>query len=124
MWHWWLERNRIRGGERRREVAGLAFIIRFQAEEYMKFAARENPKPSKTLTRWTKPAEVLKINSDGVFNPATRRGGWGFVICDSEGVVILAGAGAVPHALDALHIQKCWAALSWSKQQAIGECTR
>jgi len=51
-----LERNRIRGGERRREVAGLAFIIRFQAEEYMKFAARENPNPSKTLTRWTKPA--------------------------------------------------------------------
>jgi hypothetical protein len=128
LWCWWLERNRIRGGERRREAAGIAFIIRFQAEEFMKIDAhqrrsdaagiafiirfqadkfikinaRESPKPLKALKRWSKPIEdVLKINSDAVFDPVTKKGGWGFVIWDSEGAMILAGAGAAPHALDA-----------------------
>ena len=92
LWHWWLERNRIRGGEKRRGVGGLAFEIRFHTEEYLKLAASENPKPPMTLRRWTKPGgEVLKINSDGAFDPVTRSGGWGFVIRDSEGTAILSG---------------------------------
>lgn len=132
LWHWWLERNQIRGGERRREVAGIAFIFRFQAEEFMKINARErrsesvgiafiirfqadkfmkinareSPKPSKDLKRWSKPIEdVLKIKYDAVFDLVTKKGGWGFVIRDSDDAMILAGAGAAPHALDALHAE-------------------
>ena len=48
---------------------------------------------------------MLKINSNGAFNPATRKGGWGFVIRDSQGTEIHAGAGAVPNALNALHAE-------------------
>jgi hypothetical protein len=44
LWHWWLERNRITEGERRRDPAGLAPIIRFQAEESLKLSATENTK--------------------------------------------------------------------------------
>ena len=61
------------------------FIIRYQAEEFLKLGDGENPKPSRTVKRWTKPAEdVLKINSDRAFDPVTKKGGWGFVIQNSE----------------------------------------
>ena len=49
--------------------------------------------------------DVLKINSDGAFNPVTKSGGWGFVIRDSDGTVVHAGAGVVPKALDAFHVE-------------------
>ncbi|RLM84881.1 hypothetical protein C2845_PM04G07650 [Panicum miliaceum] len=114
LWHWWLERNRVREGEKRREVAGLAFIIRCQAEEFMKVTATENSRTPRTLKKWSKPVgDVLKINSDGAFDPATKRGGWGFVICDFAGDVIHAGAGVVLYAMDALHTEVlgCLAAL-------------
>ncbi|RLN41888.1 hypothetical protein C2845_PM01G36200 [Panicum miliaceum] len=74
----------------------------------------ENSKTPKSLKKWSKlVGEVLKINSDGAFDPATKRGGWGFVIRDSAGDVIHAGAGAVPYAMDALHTEVlgCLAAL-------------
>jgi hypothetical protein len=105
LWHWWLERNKIREGERR-DSAGLAFIIRYQAEEFVKISERETPMPSRAQKRWSKPtADVLKINSDGAFDPVTKSGGWGFIIRDADGAVIQAGAGAVPNAMDALHTE-------------------
>jgi hypothetical protein len=48
LWHWWLERNRVREGEKRREVAGLAFIIRYQV------TATENSRTPRTLKKWSK----------------------------------------------------------------------
>lgn len=57
LWHWWLERNRITEGERRRDPAGLAFIIRFQAEEFLKISATENTKLPEPRKRWSRPAD-------------------------------------------------------------------
>jgi len=106
LWHWWLERNRIRGGEKRREVGGLAFEIRFHTEEYLKLAASENPKPPKTLRRWTKPGgEVLKINSDGSFHEKEKIGAWSFVVRDSDGHGVLAGSGKLAAVHDALFVE-------------------
>jgi hypothetical protein len=94
--HWWLERNRIREGERRRDLAGLIYIIRTQAEEFLNLATKLNSSPNESRKKLVRPAgDVLKINSNGAFNPATRKGGWGFVIRDSQGTEIHAGAGAV-----------------------------
>ncbi|RLN29058.1 hypothetical protein C2845_PM05G15740 [Panicum miliaceum] len=76
------------------------------AEEFMKIAATEHPKQIVPRKMWERPSgEGLKINSDGAFNPVTKAGGWGYVIRDSEGVVIHAGAGVVQNAMDALHVE-------------------
>ncbi|KAG2588003.1 hypothetical protein PVAP13_5NG187700 [Panicum virgatum] len=105
LWHWWLERNRIREGERR-DLAGLIYIIRAQAVEFLNLATKLNSSPNGNRKKWSRPAgDVLRINSDGAFNPATRKGGWDFVIRDSQGTVIHAGAGAIPNALNALHVE-------------------
>ena len=45
LWHWWLERNRIREGERRRDMAGLIYIIRTQAEEFLNFGNKGELEP-------------------------------------------------------------------------------
>jgi hypothetical protein len=39
------------------------------------------------------PIDNYKINIDGAFYPKTRTGGWGFVIRDTCGDVLAAGAG-------------------------------
>jgi hypothetical protein len=48
-----------------------------------------------------------------MFDPVTKKGGWGFVIRDFAGDVIHAGAGVVLYAMDALHTEVlgCLAAL-------------
>ena len=48
---------------------------------------------------------MLKINSDGSFNPQSGQGGWGVVIRNSLGLVVQAGAGHIQHALDAFHTE-------------------
>jgi hypothetical protein len=47
--------------------------------------------------------DVYKINIDGSYSPTDGGGGWGFVIRDSEGQVITAGAGRCDFLLDAFH---------------------
>lgn len=65
--------------------------------------------------KWAKPIEgFLKINWDGAVDTetSTRSVRWGFVIRDSEGDVVCAGAGKVNHAEDALQVEAfeycCW----------------
>jgi hypothetical protein len=45
------------------------------------------------------------INTDGAFSPVTGRGGWGALARDNDGDLIVAEAGSVPAAADALHTE-------------------
>ncbi|RLN31080.1 hypothetical protein C2845_PM05G15540 [Panicum miliaceum] len=118
----WKETGSERG-EKKREVAGLAFFIRYQAEEFLKVSHREGSRPPRTLRTWSKPTgETLKINSDGAFDPVTKKGGWGFIIRDAAGDVVHAGAGAVQYAMDALHVEvlACLAAVRAAGDRGSG----
>ena len=55
------------------------------------------------------PADIYKINSDGSFDPSSRSGGWGFVVRDSSGEVLAAGAGNIhtQHHLCKLKLLQC-----------------
>jgi hypothetical protein len=106
LWHWWLERNRVREGERRRVAAELAFIVPAQSDEYLKIATKEHRVQNSGSRHWCKPAEdVLKINVDGSFMTDTRKGGWDFVIRHANGSVIHAGADVIRRAMDAFHTE-------------------
>ncbi|RLN12510.1 hypothetical protein C2845_PM09G04910 [Panicum miliaceum] len=49
---------------------------------------------SPAIHSWKPPSEnFLQINTDGTYDQNTRTGGWGFVVRDSKGEVLLAGAG-------------------------------
>ena len=41
LWQWWLERNRVREGERTRLADDLAFISSQNAHEYLSISAQE-----------------------------------------------------------------------------------
>ena len=51
------------------------------------------------------PADIYKINSDGSFDPSSRSGGWGFVVRDSSGEVLAAGAGNITYAASSLQAE-------------------
>jgi ribonuclease HI len=53
--------------------------------------------------RWDPPTEgVWKINIDGAFCEANKRGAWGFGVRDFEGKASMAGAGCIEAVADAL----------------------
>ncbi|RLN04426.1 hypothetical protein C2845_PM13G04960 [Panicum miliaceum] len=65
LWIWWMERNRVRGGEERWEAIRLAGTIAHQSDEYLAIGKEECRQPLRRL--WVKPnSEFLKVNSDGV----------------------------------------------------------
>jgi hypothetical protein len=106
LWNWWLERNRVREGERRMEPVHLACIARKTSDEFLAIGSQRPVSAARRMRRWVRPTEdVLKINSDGAYRSETSTGGWGFVIRDCDGQVIKAGAGQCPHLLEALHAE-------------------
>ena len=73
LWQWWLERNRVREGERRRSISELAYVIMVQSDEFLKIGSKEHLIQSSTPKRWCKPVgDTLKINIDGSYIAETR----------------------------------------------------
>ncbi|CAN6201987.1 unnamed protein product [Urochloa humidicola] len=106
LWQWWLERNRVREGDRRREAVGLAGVISRQSDEFLTIGREDQPQLIHRQKHWRKPHRgTFKINTDGAFLLNTGEGGWGYVIRDEEGNVIRAGAGRSSHLLDAFHAE-------------------
>lgn len=111
LWHWWLERNRVRDGERRMEPTQLACIVRKNTDEFPTIGRPSSDSGTRIRKRWERPrADVLKINCDGAFRSETSAGSCGFVIRDAAGQVIRIGAGSWSHLMDALHAEllACW----------------
>jgi hypothetical protein len=56
--------------------------------------------------RWiAPPQDLLKINADGSFIPESMQRSWGFIIRDHDGEAVLAGAGRLLAAPDALTVE-------------------
>ncbi|CAN6374879.1 unnamed protein product [Urochloa humidicola] len=106
LWQWWTERNRVREGERRRTSADLAFLVAKLADEFLELNKKEGTKPVKRSQPWRKPPDdFLKLNSDGAFSANRQEGGWGFVIRDGDGDVVVAGGGKLTHVRDAFQAE-------------------
>ena len=103
LWQWWIERNRVREGDKRRNIHDLMYVIMKNAEEFLRLGSTREEKVNKPLQRWCKPPnDTVKINSDGAFLVETGEGGWGYVIRDGDGDVLCAGAGNLTRLKDAL----------------------
>jgi ribonuclease HI len=61
------------------------------------------------------------MNSDGAFDPIIGSGGWGFIIRDDRGMMILVGAGREAALLDAFHVELfgCLAGLKAAAQLGL-----
>lgn len=107
MWTWWIERNRVREGERARMPEQIAHnIIVYVAELQKVFVKEKGNVATNPIQKWSKPTPgYLKINCDASFNPITKDGGWGFIIRDSDGDIVSAGRGRVDALLSALQAE-------------------
>jgi hypothetical protein len=106
MWFIWSERNLIREEGRRRPIELIARMIRSYVDEL----EAPNSKPGgviiRKVKRWERPPEgMLKLNCDASFYEEGNYGGWGFIIRDSDGDVVLAGWGRVNHLLNPLQAE-------------------
>jgi len=102
LWLWWLERNRVREGERRKSVEDMAFMCNQYASKYLSIC-KQNPQPVQATKHvWKRPVQGwVKINSDGAFSSRTGEGGWGVIIRDERGEVMEAADGKLTRLLDA-----------------------
>jgi ribonuclease HI len=64
---------------------------------------------------------LLKINFDGAFSQEERKGAWGFIVRDHDGLAMLASAGRINVLHDALsaEIHGCLAALTAAMDQSM-----
>ncbi|XP_073367696.1 uncharacterized protein [Aegilops tauschii subsp. strangulata] len=123
VWSWWNGRNKHRAEKKKIEINALLWQISSTVDEYKNFFGREKQETVKQPEGWTKPAEgILKINVDGSFNKDTKSGGWGYVIRDHEGDVVIAAAGRLNHTSDALQAEAeaCIQAIYKAQELGIG----
>ncbi|OEL19119.1 hypothetical protein BAE44_0019860 [Dichanthelium oligosanthes] len=106
LWMLWAERNDVNSGESKRPPSQLCFSIQRKVSELLELYQKADPISKKCVKTWQKPEEpFLKINIDGAFDANKKSGGWGFVIRDTDGHVVGAGARKINFASDALHIE-------------------
>jgi len=102
LWLWWLERNRVREGEKRKSVEDIAFMCKQYASEYLNICKHSVEPVQAPKQLWRRPAQGwVEINSDGAYSKNSGEGGWGVIIRDEMGDVVEAAAGKSIRLLDA-----------------------
>jgi ribonuclease HI len=120
LWCWWTARNKTDNGERRKSSQEVVSDVSFHmnawnlAHNFKKQTKREPVKQN-----WKAPPEdYYKINCDGAFFSKTCKGGWGFIIRNHLGQVVVAAAGSADHLMNAQHAE-AMACLKGLEQAAV-----
>jgi hypothetical protein len=87
-------------------VANLQATIISYTEEWRLHLKKDPKQAMDRIQTWQPPpADWMMVNTDGAFSPVTGRGGWGAIARDNDGDLVIAEAGSVPCAADALHTE-------------------
>ena len=124
LWWWWQSRNKKVSNEKRKLQGSVTCLARRSAAEFEHLFVKENKPMAKQVQSWTPPeGDELKINVDGSFKMEQCTGGWGFIIRNSNGEPVGAGAGSIKQAYDALQIEAiaCLTGLSWARSWGMSQ---
>ena len=106
LWRWWSARNKVNEGERMQSANEICSSVCYFLMEVQKLERNAMKQTAVARYSWKPPpADIYKINSDGSFDPSSRSGGWGFVVRDSSGEVLAAGAGNITYAASSLQAE-------------------
>ena len=106
VWRWWSARNKVNDGGRLQCVAEIQGSVAFFLLKFEKLEVNGKKIQSPANQLWRPPPEnFYKINIDGAYDPNTRTGEWGFVVRDSNGEVLLVGAGKISRAASAIQTE-------------------
>lgn len=94
LWKWSDHRNKRNAGDTVGTIDALSADIRYWTKESLQFCRNLKPQQQGNKCQvWEKlTTDILKLNMDGAFNEAMGRGGWGFVVRDSNADVRGTGA--------------------------------
>lgn len=94
LWKWWDNRNKANAGELIQSCQEVTRAVITMTDEGQKSTETHLRAVSTCPQRWS-PLEQgwLKINVDDAFLLSQSRGAWGFIIRDSSGELVMAGAG-------------------------------
>jgi hypothetical protein len=93
-------------GENKNLHDSISFLAMKMADEFKQFFSKEKQIKKQSPQSWLPPDDhVLKINIDGSYVAKRCNGGWGFIIRNSNGQFMGAGAGQISHAFDALQTE-------------------
>uniref|UniRef100_A0A0A9CHE7 Reverse transcriptase zinc-binding domain-containing protein n=1 Tax=Arundo donax TaxID=35708 RepID=A0A0A9CHE7_ARUDO len=96
LWTWWEARNKVNVGDPLISIDQTLYRIRSMAAELISKEAGNTTRKRSDSKKWAPPIEgVIKINVDGSFLADQKKGSWGFIARDHEGLVLLAGAGTI-----------------------------
>jgi hypothetical protein len=106
LWRWWSARNKLNNGERLQNAEEVQNSISYFLMDLDKLQGKRNVPSNLVKQTWRPPPEdFYKINSDGAFHSKTKSGGWGFLVRNSLGDVLLATAGNIAHAASAIQTE-------------------
>ena len=106
LWFVWSERNLVREEGRRRPAEIVVRAIKIYVGEMGDPPQTLQKAHVQRVVSWPRPPEGhLKLNCDASFIPEKKCGGWGFLIRDSDGDVVLSGWGRVNHLLNAFQAE-------------------
>ncbi|GJN04370.1 hypothetical protein PR202_ga21914 [Eleusine coracana subsp. coracana] len=87
----------------------------------MKLAKPEKDTPAVNNVQWSPPSEnFYKLNVDASFLDSSKRGGWGFVLRDQDGLFLEGGAGNIPRVANALHAEAMAALAGLERAAQLG----
>ena len=108
LWRCWLRRNKINAEGQILSLEELKGQIMYWVNESL-YACQTKAKQHEVvpkILKWQPPAgDLIKINIDGAYDVATRRGGWGFAARDSMGAIRGSGMGIIRYAASALQAE-------------------
>ena len=122
MWSWWDARNKVNAGEKRRTAEDVVHQARSMVWEVSAKQKKPNVKNHQKVKKWNPPPpDTLKVNIDGAFFMENKIGGWGFIVRDTNGFAVMAGAGKLESVHDAFcaEAQACLAALTAMSNQGM-----
>lgn len=103
LWRWWNARNKTNAGEALDTVHMITTVVTRLLIEVKKQPSVHIRQQNRLAIAWSPlPEGILKVNTDGAFVQSTKQGGWGFTFYDHEGNLVLAGAGHIDGAQNAL----------------------
>jgi hypothetical protein len=107
LWCWWSMRNKVNAGERKKSPQEVTNDVLYYLNAW-KLAHMKGVDLAKpvNILRWKGPPEgVYKINCDGAFLHESGKSGWGFIIRDNTGEMVVARAGDAESLMNAQYAE-------------------
>ena len=121
LWRWWSARNKVNSGGKKDIIPEVCSAISYYLHEFEQLSKSEKKSIHRPCAQWKPPPSgYYKLNVDASFFAESKKGGWGFVARDNDGVFLEAGAGNISRAADALQAEAMAALRGLEKAAELG----